>query len=152
MARGKHLFPFRTEKLSLSAPMVLGSQGPGRVGRRRFNVRRAAFGRLVVVPGPPAAYTRRRMRSLGAGPITPALHGARTGAVVGTAAATGALGLHLPAPRGPAGSPQDPRRASVPTLGASGVRRAAASAVWCPLPVGSATSFHLVERGCGTSG
>src|SRR6476620_6343000 len=36
MARGKHLFPFRTEKLSLSAPMVLGSQGPGRVGRRRF--------------------------------------------------------------------------------------------------------------------
>jgi hypothetical protein len=36
MARGKHLFPFRTEKLSPSAPMVLGSQGPGRVGRRRF--------------------------------------------------------------------------------------------------------------------
>jgi hypothetical protein len=36
IARGKHLFPFRTEQLSLSAPMVLGSQGPGRVGRRRF--------------------------------------------------------------------------------------------------------------------
>ena len=36
LARGKHLFPFRTEKLSLSAPMVLGPQGPGRVGRRRF--------------------------------------------------------------------------------------------------------------------
>jgi hypothetical protein len=36
LARGKHLFPFRTEKLSPSAPMVLGSQGPGRVGRRRF--------------------------------------------------------------------------------------------------------------------
>src|SRR5437588_8497958 len=36
MARGKHLFPFRTEKLSPSAPMVLGLQGPGRVGRRRF--------------------------------------------------------------------------------------------------------------------
>ena len=36
MARGKHLFPFRTEQLSPSAPMVLGSQGPGRVGRRRF--------------------------------------------------------------------------------------------------------------------
>ena len=36
MARGKHLFPFRTEQLSLSAPMVLGPQGPGRVGRRRF--------------------------------------------------------------------------------------------------------------------
>src|SRR6478735_7040827 len=36
IARGKHLFPFRTEKLSLSAPMVLGPQGPGRVGRRRL--------------------------------------------------------------------------------------------------------------------
>ena len=36
IARGKHLFPFRTEPLSPSAPMVLGSQGPGRVGRRRF--------------------------------------------------------------------------------------------------------------------
>jgi hypothetical protein len=34
-ARGKHLFPFRTEQLSPSAPMVLGPQGPGRVGRRR---------------------------------------------------------------------------------------------------------------------
>jgi hypothetical protein len=37
MARGKHLFPFRTEQLSPSAPMVLGPQGPGRVGRRRFS-------------------------------------------------------------------------------------------------------------------
>ena len=36
MARGKHLFPFRTEQLSPSAPMVLGPQGPGRVGRRRL--------------------------------------------------------------------------------------------------------------------
>src|SRR3982751_5202473 len=35
IARGPHLFPFRTEQLSPSAPMVLGSQGPGRVGRRR---------------------------------------------------------------------------------------------------------------------
>src|SRR5437899_7577016 len=35
LARGKHLFPFRTEQLSPSAPMVLGSRGPGRVGRRR---------------------------------------------------------------------------------------------------------------------
>ena len=38
IARGRHLFPFRTEQLSLSAPMVLGPQGPGRVGRRRFNL------------------------------------------------------------------------------------------------------------------
>ena len=36
IARGKHLFPFRTEQLSLSAPMVLDSQGSGRVGRRRI--------------------------------------------------------------------------------------------------------------------
>ena len=36
LARGKHLFPFRTEQLSPSAPMVLGLKGPGRVGRRRF--------------------------------------------------------------------------------------------------------------------
>src|SRR5213075_354531 len=33
---GIHLFPFRTEKLSLPGPMVLGGQPPGRVGRRRF--------------------------------------------------------------------------------------------------------------------
>src|SRR6266498_3574128 len=39
IARGKHLFPFRTEKLSPSAPMVLGGQLPGRVGRRRFDLR-----------------------------------------------------------------------------------------------------------------
>ena len=38
MAWGKHLFPFRTEQLSPTAPMVLGSQGPGRVGRRRFTL------------------------------------------------------------------------------------------------------------------
>jgi hypothetical protein len=36
LAWGKHLFPFRTEPLSPTAPMVLGLQGPGRVGRRRF--------------------------------------------------------------------------------------------------------------------
>src|SRR5437764_5044967 len=49
MARGKHLFPFRTEPLSPSAPMVLGSQGPGRVGRRRFFL--AALAALVTVCG-----------------------------------------------------------------------------------------------------
>ena len=36
LAWGKHLFPFRTEQLSPTAPMVLGLHGPGRVGRRRF--------------------------------------------------------------------------------------------------------------------
>jgi hypothetical protein len=38
IASGRHLFPFRTEQLSHSAPMVLGGQPPGRVGRRRFFV------------------------------------------------------------------------------------------------------------------
>ena len=33
---GDHLFPYRTQKLSPSAPMVLGWKRPGRVGRRRF--------------------------------------------------------------------------------------------------------------------
>ena len=47
IARGLHLFPFRTEQLSLSAPMELGSQGPGRVGRRRF------FRAENVMPAPP---------------------------------------------------------------------------------------------------
>src|SRR5437588_228149 len=41
IARGPHLFPFRTEQLSPSAPMVLGAQAPGRVGRRRINLERA---------------------------------------------------------------------------------------------------------------
>src|SRR3954451_1459540 len=51
LAWGKHLFPFRTEQLSPTAPMVLGLRGPGRVGRRRFFTSRAALGRLVVVNG-----------------------------------------------------------------------------------------------------
>src|SRR6266508_729387 len=37
IAAGVHLFPFRTEKLSPPAPMVLGGQPPGRVGRRRIS-------------------------------------------------------------------------------------------------------------------
>src|SRR5215208_8069015 len=49
IAWGKHLFPFRTEQLSPTAPMVLGSQGPGRVGRRRFLLTSRPAGRLVVV-------------------------------------------------------------------------------------------------------
>src|SRR6266545_7925306 len=36
IATGVHLFPFRTEKLSPPAPMVLGARAPGRVGRRRI--------------------------------------------------------------------------------------------------------------------
>ena len=36
MARGNHLYPSRTQKLSLLALMVLGWKRPGRVGRRRI--------------------------------------------------------------------------------------------------------------------
>ena len=39
MARGIHLFPSRTQKLSLFAPMVLGWKRPGRVGRCRIPLR-----------------------------------------------------------------------------------------------------------------
>src|SRR3954453_5399967 len=50
MARGKPLFPFRTEQLSPSAPMVLGPKGPGRVGRRRFDQYRRAAQRAARRP------------------------------------------------------------------------------------------------------
>jgi hypothetical protein len=42
IASGRHLFPFRTEQLSHSAPMVLGGQPPGRVGRRRFFIQHSS--------------------------------------------------------------------------------------------------------------
>src|SRR5437588_12343040 len=48
---GKHLFPFRTEKLSLPGPMVLGAQAPGRVGRRRLFLREGAA-RAALFHGP----------------------------------------------------------------------------------------------------
>src|SRR5215218_6186090 len=57
IARGRHLFPFRTEQLSPSAPMVLGSQGPGRVGRRRFDFEPPP-GRLEPFPGAATAWWR----------------------------------------------------------------------------------------------
>src|SRR5215216_4389248 len=63
IAWGKHLFPFRTEQLSPTAPMVLGSQGPGRVGRRR-SFYEPPTGRLVVV----LASERRRPAGMGGGP------------------------------------------------------------------------------------
>jgi hypothetical protein len=61
MARGKHLFPFRTEQLSPSAPMVLGPQGPGRVGRRRFLLQKEP-----PAPGGSSAFSRRRVSRLAA--------------------------------------------------------------------------------------
>lgn len=39
-AKGIHLFSFRTQKLSPSALMVLGWTRPGRVGRRRLQVKK----------------------------------------------------------------------------------------------------------------
>src|SRR5207249_8002393 len=44
MAEGKHLFPFRTEKLSPPAPMVLPGRLGGRVGRCPLNSREAPPG------------------------------------------------------------------------------------------------------------
>ena len=38
LAAGVHLFPFRTEKLSLPAAMVLAPQGAGRVARRQHKI------------------------------------------------------------------------------------------------------------------
>ena len=40
MAKGIHLFPYRTQKLSPYAPMVLGWRRPGRVGRCRIPMRK----------------------------------------------------------------------------------------------------------------
>ena len=36
IARGTHLFPYRTQKLSLFTPMVFGWQRPERVGSRQL--------------------------------------------------------------------------------------------------------------------
>src|ERR1700710_2550629 len=70
MASGKHLFPFRTEQLSHSAPMVLGGQPPGRVGRRRFfavqgRPSRAAlfFARSLCPQGPIRPHSHREGRA-----------------------------------------------------------------------------------------
>ena len=53
MAKGSHLFPYRTQKLSLSAPMVLGWRRPGRVGRCRIPKRKhpTNVGCFLFVPG-----------------------------------------------------------------------------------------------------
>jgi hypothetical protein len=39
MARRSHPFPYRTRKLSFSAPMVVGTRVPVRVGRCQANLR-----------------------------------------------------------------------------------------------------------------
>ena len=75
LARGKHLFPFRTEQLSPSAPMVLGSQGPGRVGRRRFF--------LDDEPGTPRASRARRRSGRARAPGCAPSRGDRAGSSAG---------------------------------------------------------------------
>src|SRR3954469_2059619 len=69
IARGKHLFPFRTEPLSLSAPMVLGGQPPGRVGRRRSFIRAAPWGRLFFCPLTAGASQLERLERLSGDPV-----------------------------------------------------------------------------------
>ena len=44
IAQGFHLFPFRTEKLSLVTPMVL--RNSGRVGSRRFLEKSCSYTKL----------------------------------------------------------------------------------------------------------
>ena len=62
MARGKRPVPFRTRKLSLSAPMVLPWRRGGRVGRRRTTIPEGApasvLGPLSVMPWPGIARHR----------------------------------------------------------------------------------------------
>ena len=84
IARGKHLFPFRTEPLSLSAPMVLGGQPPGRVGRRRsFNTKaapRGGFRRSSSGEGEPPRKWLERLSGdavLRAGPVVQVMRSAR---------------------------------------------------------------------------
>jgi hypothetical protein len=83
LARGKHLFPFRTEQLSPSAPMVLGPQGPGRVGRRRFFMQQSSRPRAArrasgnSMPGRPRTACPRRALDSGSYKIRPSTTGSR---------------------------------------------------------------------------
>src|SRR4051812_50229661 len=63
IAAGVHLFPFRTEKLSPPAPMVLGGQPPGRVGRRRITLTKAGQKPAFVVLRPRAISRARQGRA-----------------------------------------------------------------------------------------
>src|SRR5829696_4335181 len=107
LAWGKHLFPFRTEQLSPTAPMVLGLHGPGRVGRRRFfhHTSRPA-GRLVVVSGrrgaaaSPAAVPRcgRCISGAGRALLSAAIPVQRNCRCSSSLVAVGALALPCPSP------------------------------------------------------
>ena len=70
IAVGKRPVPFRTRKLSLPAPMVLPSEGGGRVGRSRTHLNRRAPHHMVWgsshtrtrLPGPRIGRAQRRQR------------------------------------------------------------------------------------------
>ena len=62
IALGSHLFPFRTQKLSPAAPMVLGTNVPGRVGRRRFRKKNRPEGRFFTFLSLRRSYTAGRAR------------------------------------------------------------------------------------------
>ena len=47
IARRIHLFPYRTQKLSSLALMILGGRPPGKVGRCRFSKKAACKDRLL---------------------------------------------------------------------------------------------------------
>ncbi len=69
IAAGRHLFPFRTEKLSPPAPMVLGGRPPGRVGRRRDSDRQGRSKRPFFFLGGRRRPSRTRLQLLADSPF-----------------------------------------------------------------------------------
>ena len=154
IAWGKHLFPFRTEQLSPTAPMVLGSQGPGRVGRRRFLLR-AAFGRLVCVNAPRCVRERRT-------PVPRPVCAYESGVLPAEHTAHGATAARsrrrAAKPAGTARDPRGPRRAvavgatNMPRLGWHHVARPAEGAKFKRLATPSsprAPNSTRAARSCG---
>ena len=136
LAWGKHLFPFRTEQLSPTAPMVLGLQGPGRVGRRRFLHSSRPPGRLDLFLGSRAPRRRSRPPRPGAGGRVSASRRAEVSGRAGTAASIAGE------PRGGAGASVIPRhRGSMTIKGPPGTE--------CDVAGGSARSV-LATRAAGT--
>ena len=93
IAAGIHLFPFRTEKLSPPAPMVLGGQPPGRVGRRRITFEERPRGALRVsgpMPAPRSLSRQPGIERLAAGAPDPP-----TGGCVSKSAASRSRGNGL---------------------------------------------------------
>ena len=77
---GKHLFPFRTEKLSLPGPMVLGGQPPGRVGRRRLTSQSPRLRRALLVLRETRAFPAGRPGQARCARVSPAGGGRRVAA------------------------------------------------------------------------